>query len=637
MTENLPKTLTCPSCGATLDFDGRSTIVQCKFCKTNVLMPGVQTQAAAPADLAEIRRLAESGNLIEAIRRYRELFDVGLKEAKEAVESLAAGRVVEARVTVSGPLTAEETGRILEEVQDLLRDGNKLEAIRVYRAASDVSLARAKEIVERVEAALTGIPVPPAVEILGEPSSAPAQRKASWLGCSIVAFTLLIVGGVLAAVLFSAGGPFVPFLVANGPAVLIPSESGASDVAAAFYNVTDETYEVGLVEADTGKLRWRSDPLPGDGYVDGLAQAGGLVYAASGADLLAFRADDGSLAWQAQMPDELNYSDSSLLVTGGRVLTANLDQSVQAYDALTGQQVWSRRLAGYDRTLRLIDNSLVLFDYVGDDYTYSLVFLDPADGSQQRLLTPTCQYNEYSQATLDPDSGFIYDEAENSVYLVYDSSPGCIQRLDLASGQAIWQTLDDGWYSSSPNGLLAESRLYFTNGSELLAVEEAGGALDTLLADEDYEFVPLAVSGETLIVRLRRTRGSERFELRGLDAASGEMLWQMDLGDAAPIDPPDELVGLVDEGEPGWTWRLLAGQLVLIHFQAAPNQLVIQTLDPADGTLVSEMTVALKGISGDFYSAPEVIGWEGDLVFINIDAKIYCVNVTTGEVVFHFQ
>ncbi len=640
MSTDQPKTLTCPSCGAPLDFDGRSSIVQCKFCKTNVLMPGVQAQAVAPADLAEVRRLAERGNIVEAIKRYRELYDVGLKEAKDAVESLAAGRVVEARVTVSGPLTAEETGRILEQVQNLLRDGNKLEAIRVYREASDVSLAKAKEVVERVEAALTGIPVPPAVEILGEPSSIQSkavQRKASWLACSIFTFILLIIGGVLAAVFFSPGGPFVPFLVANGPAILLPSDSGASDVAAAFYNVTDETYVVGVVEAETGKLRWQSDPLPGDGYVDGLAQAGSLVYAASGADLLAYRADNGSLSWQVEMPDQLNYSEDSLLVTAGRVLTNNLDQSVQAYDAQTGQQVWSRRLAGYDRTLRLIDNSLVLFDYLGDDYTYSLVFLDPADGSEQRLLTPACPTDEYSTATLDPDSGFFYDEAENSIYLVYDSSPGCVQRLDFASGQVIWQTLDDDWYSFSPYGLLAESRLYFTNGNELLSVEEATGALRTLLADEDYEFVPLAVSGDTLIVRARRTRGSERFELRGLDAASGEMLWQLDLGDAKPIDPPNELVGLVDEGEPGWTWHLRAGQLVLIQFQAAPNQLLIQTFDPANGALASEMTVALKGVSSDFYSVPEVIGWEGDLVYFTLDAKIYCVNVTTGEVVFHFQ
>jgi outer membrane protein assembly factor BamB len=203
-----------------------------------------------------------------------------------------------------------------------------------------------------------------------------------------------------------------------------------------------------------------------------------------------------------------------------------------------------------------------------------------------------------------------------------------------------WETLDEGWYSFSPygfTGLMTDSRLYFTNGNELLAVEKADGALQTLISDEDYEFLPLAVSGDTLLARARRTRGSERFELRGLDTGSGDLLWQMDMGDAKPIDPPNELAGLVDEDESGWTWRLLAGQLILVQFQAAPNQLVIQTLDPASGTIVSEMTVALKGISGDFYSVPEVIGWEGNLVFVNIDAKIYCVDVTTGEVVFHFQ
>jgi len=69
-------------------------------------------------------------------------------------------------------------------------------------------------------------------------------------------------------------------------------------------------------------------------------------------------------------------------------------------------------------------DSLVLLDYIDDSYTYSLVFLNPADGSQKRVITPTCQYDEYSSNTLDTDSGLLYDEAENILYLVYDSSSG---------------------------------------------------------------------------------------------------------------------------------------------------------------------------------------------------------------------
>ena len=153
MSDNLPKTLACPSCGVPLEFDGKSAIVHCKFCKSVSLVPGFpEGQTGVPAaSLEEIVRLARSGNLIEAIRQYRELYDIGLKEAKEAVEALAEGRMVEAMQVVSGALTMKQMERVLEEVQDLLRSGNKIEAIRRYREAADVSLAKAKDVIDQVE------------------------------------------------------------------------------------------------------------------------------------------------------------------------------------------------------------------------------------------------------------------------------------------------------------------------------------------------------------------------------------------------------------------------------------------------------------------------------------------------------
>jgi large subunit ribosomal protein L7/L12 len=51
---------------------------------------GVASQAAAAGDawLAEVRQLKESGNVIQAIKAYREHTGLGLKEAKDAVEAL---------------------------------------------------------------------------------------------------------------------------------------------------------------------------------------------------------------------------------------------------------------------------------------------------------------------------------------------------------------------------------------------------------------------------------------------------------------------------------------------------------------------------------------------------------------------
>jgi outer membrane protein assembly factor BamB len=392
------------------------------------------------------------------------------------------------------------------------------------------------------------------------------------------------------------------------------------------------------VDGSTGKLRWQAEPLAGDGYAEAIVAGDNLVYVANGTDLLAYRKSDGNLGWQTQMPDKLNYGDTTLLVTGGRVLTLNVDQSLQAYDAATGSLVWSQRLAGYDRTLRLMGGSLVVLDYTDETYTYSLIFLDPADGSEQRRLTPTCQFDQYSNATLDTDSGLLYAEAENALFLVYDSYAGCVQRFDFATGQMAWQTVSADSFSFSLYGfsmLMTDPAFYFDNGNQLLAVDKRAGTIQTILENQDYDFVPLAVTSDTLLVRARRTRGTERFELWGLNPVSGAQLWQMDLRGAAPIDPPNELVGLVDDTNTGWTWRLVPAGLILIKFQAAPNQLVLDTINPTDGTLLGEQTVALKQVTGDFYSIPTIIGWQDNLVYLSLDSKIYALDITTGVVLFH--
>ena len=643
MTDNTPTTLNCPSCGAPLEVDGKSALVRCKFCKNVAFVPGIATpQGNAPQlALEEIRRLAQSGNMVEAIRQYRTLYGVGLKEAKDAVEALSAGKVASERPIINRAITAEDTSRVLEEVKELLRRGKKIDAIKRYREVHDVGLAQAKDVVDQVEAALTGIPVPPRPEISGTPFYPPSKpAKKSNAGCLVGTFILLLVGGILALVLLLPGGPITDSLIANGPAILVTSPAGAQDVAAAFYNSTDDTYLVGLLDGETGKLAWRAEALTGDSYFDGLAQDDDTIFAASGTNLLAYHKSDGSLEWQAILPDSLNYGDASLLVTNGRVVVSTVDQAIEAYNAATGAQVWSRRINSYDRTLRLIAGSLVVVDYVGDSYDFSLIFLDPLTGNEQRVLTPVCIYDEYNAITIDPDSPLIYDPATNDLIVIPDSYYVCVQRIHLATGNPVWQTIPAENITFSPFGafpLDTPSSVYFDAGDQLFAVDKTGGALTSLLAVEDYQFLALGVSGDTLLVRAKRTRGTAKFELWGLDTSTSATLWQMDMGTAQPVGPPDEMVGLIDEEESGFAWHMLAGQLVLVQYQAEPHQMVIQTLDMADGSLESERIVELKYVSGTFYSIPNILAWDETRLYFSLDGDIYCLDVTSGEILFRFQ
>ena len=452
MADQKPVTLNCPSCGAPLEFDGRSSIVRCRFCKNNTLVPGLPAanEATPRASLDEVRQLAQNGNLEGAIRRYRELYDTGMKEARDAVQALANGKVVEIHRVFSGPLNAEETSRVMEEVKVMLEAGNKSGALTHYREVNDVSLTQARYVIDQIEAALTGVPAPTRPMILGQPSVSP--KRAGARTAIIVTFAILILtGGIVAFALTGMGGLFTPRLYASGPAALIASE------------------------------------------------------------------------------------------------------------------------------------------------------------------------------------------AENALYLVYDTYYGCIQRLDFTSGQVTWQTSMEQNFSFPPygfQGLLTESKIIFSNSNQLVTVNKSNGEAGILMENDDYEFLPMGMAGDTLVVRARRTRGTERFEIWGLNPSTGVTLWQIDLQGAAPIDPPDEMAGLVDDTDPGFTWRLTPAGLILVKFQANPSQLVLDTINPVNGLLVNEQVTPLKNVSNEDYSIPKVIGWQDQVVYLNVDSNILALDISTGEVLF---
>jgi outer membrane protein assembly factor BamB/ribosomal protein L7/L12 len=644
MPDNQPQTLTCPSCGAPLEFDGTSSIIRCQFCRNVSVVPGFQATKPSISGLAmdEIRRLAENGDLEDAIRQFRESYNVGSKEARDAVDALRAGRLAEKAEDLSSIESAEQQ-RVLGEIRELLKSGKKVEAVRKYRETFDVSQTRAKFSVDQIEAGkfvleqiASGRFIEPARDYETERPTT-SDKSSGRLGCAIIAAILVIVGGIVAFALAQPGGPFVPWMFPNGPAVLLPSEQDASpDVAVTLYNPDKETYSIGRIGAADGKLLWNADPLPEGDYTDAIVQGGDLVYVAHGMDLLAYQKSDGALAWRVSMSDKV-FSKGCLAYIDGMVIALGTDQTLSGFEATTGRLVWSRQIGGYDRTIRLIDGSILLVDYINEDNDFGLIFLNPLDGKQQRVIEPACKFDEYTSDTPEPDSGIFLDEAEHALYLVYGSYNGCVQRVDLTSGQVTWEIIQDDSFSFAPYGiqsLMTPATLYFGIDNQLYAVDKAAGTLKVLIEQDDYEFKPLAFTGDMLIVRVRRTRGTERFELWGVDPASGERAWQIDFGKARPIDPPNELSALVDKGEPGWTWHIAPAGLVLVEFQAEPNQLVLKTIDIASGSSTDEKILALKKVSGDFYSVPELIGWQGNIAYYHVETAIYAFDISTGEIAF---
>jgi ribosomal protein L7/L12 len=101
----------------------------------------------------DIVQLAASGRKIEAIRLYRERHQVGLQEAKEAVEALAAGQP--AAAATADPLHGPDTAEFRESIDALLHAGNRIEAIKRYREHhGGIGLKDAKDAMDRRAAEL---------------------------------------------------------------------------------------------------------------------------------------------------------------------------------------------------------------------------------------------------------------------------------------------------------------------------------------------------------------------------------------------------------------------------------------------------------------------------------------------------
>jgi len=108
----MSKPFKCTSCGGPLEYDGSASTVRCPFCGNSIIVPeelrakpaaswgsglvdGLFKLQERSANLQEVARLACSNRKIEAIKLYREIFGVGLEEAKVAVERMASGGAAE--------------------------------------------------------------------------------------------------------------------------------------------------------------------------------------------------------------------------------------------------------------------------------------------------------------------------------------------------------------------------------------------------------------------------------------------------------------------------------------------------------------------------------------------------------------
>lgn len=94
------ESLNCPNCGASLEVGIEDGIKVCGYCQSTIRVTNTgsgksmltlessQGSSLSQDTQEEIKQLLQAGKKIEAIKMYRAYTDVGLKEAKDAVEAI---------------------------------------------------------------------------------------------------------------------------------------------------------------------------------------------------------------------------------------------------------------------------------------------------------------------------------------------------------------------------------------------------------------------------------------------------------------------------------------------------------------------------------------------------------------------
>ena len=86
----------------------------------------------------------KAGQKIQAIKLYREQTGAGLKEAKDYVESLFERKVD----LILKHLGIDPNQGVDQKIMELMKAGQKIEAIKLYREQTGVELKEAKDYVE---------------------------------------------------------------------------------------------------------------------------------------------------------------------------------------------------------------------------------------------------------------------------------------------------------------------------------------------------------------------------------------------------------------------------------------------------------------------------------------------------------
>ena len=455
------------------------------------------------------------------------------------------------------------------------------------------------------------------------------------LATGIVAFTVWRLGQVS----FGSVSPVAQALGTTAtnrtrmlqPGRLLPLPGGNDQLFAIARNYGGSQYPDALVRYDvtTGARAWEQAGT----YQSQFTADAARVFLSSKSRLTAHDRASGRVLWQVNLADEIHAScDECLAVVGSRVVARTRDDTLQMFDAATGRIVFSRAL-GRPNRLAVFDDRLLVIAPRRTGAQVDATVID-ADGRDERTFPVRCAA-EWGAGALGWSDFTWVDAPAHALLAWYEG--GCVQRYDLDTGRLTSSaaTSRSASFGSAPAVVSGAGVLYLGEGENLHALPLDGGRPTRLMSEADFSLRPIGASAGVVAVRARRTRGTEHFELWGVDARNGRRLWQITMRDGArPMDPPDEFNGTLarDRDDSAFAAHVDGTALRVVRAGGRSGLWVsVESVDLATGTATGEARLPIE--ASDHVSAPRVFAWRGPVAWLLLDGRATAIDTAAGTVI----
>ena len=402
-----------------------------------------------------------------------------------------------------------------------------------------------------------------------------------------------------------------------GELLAVFPNGGSTDALVA---LDGDGHAVGLFDGRKHTLRWRAGAFskaPGPTAVTFDSQR---VVVVEDSRVTALSLKDGASLWQASLLTELNAGCSDCLrALKERVVALQKDGTLQAFDAATGQVVWSLKLESQPRRLFAVGGHLIVERIVqGRKAQADIDVVDPADGSTIRTMRPSCINSAFHRPERPNDgTPLLFDEAGQSMYTIFGFFSYCAQAWDVATGQRRWNTYVPEWNTTGHAVLGARALMFDDRDDGVTALDLATGKPRRLAADKEYTIRPLYGQGDEVVVKAAPHWDSNRVALWGLDAATGNKRWQFPLS-AQHLS----LDTLLDT----WSWRRTPAGLVVLQ-QLPDDTVSLDVVNPATGVSTGRKIFPGRGFSR--YVMRDELAW------IPTRSGYDAIGLPGGQVAYH--